>query len=266
MIYHTNDLDEILTLLNQLGILYNSYFGFHPCKSNTDQMDEIFISVHKNDLLQRLEWYKNECFALISDENGNEITDLEQIKQNIQKYQKKLTNIKKTNIERDNDEDIDDKNINDNNDTENSDQDDEIDEFNIVCDLNSVMNLSYSTIPHKKVIIQYSDKNYWERLPTEWYNRPSNWWKNIGKINEYLLSYVLPYFNTCDRYIKVIEPFMKIEISAENKGTRININDIFFATRGLMADDTRTVDSGYKVIANDGITLVLEPEIDNWST
>jgi hypothetical protein len=67
-------------------------------------------------------------------------------------------------------------------------------------------------------------------------------------------------------YIKVIEPFMKIEIDSVFKGLPITYDDVLFGTRGLCFDETRAYDN-FRVLpgSNDDI-LYLEPEIDNWST
>lgn len=119
-----------------------------------------------------------------------------------------------------------------------------------------------NSVPYDEIILKYSD-DYWTRVPREWYNEPSKWWTNYIP---YLKDYVLPFLESRD-YIIVEKPFYKIKISKEKKGSALTIDDILFATRGLMADDTRTVNNGYKIIEEiPNKILKLEPMLDNWST
>jgi len=62
---------------------------------------------------------------------------------------------------------------------------------------------------------------------------------------------------------------MQVTVSAADKGNDLTIDDILFATRALAMDDTRTVTegyAGYTVLEQRGDTLILEPDIDNFST
>lgn len=108
----------------------------------------------------------------------------------------------------------------------------------------------------KRVIIKYQ-KNTWYQKPKEnWFNHQSRWFD--------LSLNRLPYLKSRS-YIKVIDPYMKVKVSAKKKGSPLTIEDILFATRALMSDETRTIDS-YKVLKQDDTILVLEPQIDNFST
>jgi len=119
-------------------------------------------------------------------------------------------------------------------------------------------------ILYKTVILQYPS-DYWRRKRTdEWYNNPSTWWKPYDKFKHKLL----PYLNTRS-YIKVNDSYMKITISAEDKGSELTIDDILFATRGLASDDTRCIcesDTKYTILYDDNETLILQPNMDNFST
>ena len=55
---------------------------------------------------------------------------------------------------------------------------------------------------------------------------------------------------------------MEVHVEKDN----ITIDDILFATRALAWDSSRTIDSGYKILSVDENVLVLEPQMDNWST
>jgi hypothetical protein len=92
-------------------------------------------------------------------------------------------------------------------------------------------------IPYETVVIMYQEDN-WYRKPRVWYNKPSKWW--VG-YSHYLQPYVLPYLKT-RKYLKVNDPFLKVTLSASKKGASLTIDDVLFATRALMCDDTRTVD------------------------
>jgi hypothetical protein len=139
----------------------------------------------------------------------------------------------------------------------NYEQDDET----IIYNYKELINESLTEVPFDTIIIMY-DESIWTEKPYEWYNEPSKWWKGYL---EYLKPFVLPYLNTC-KYINIIDPFMKVSINKNDKGSPLTINDILFATRALMNDDCRSIDQGYKILKMSESTLVLVPEIDNWST
>ena len=131
----------------------------------------------------------------------------------------------------------------------------------VVIPYKNVLGISKQTVPYSKVIIKYQ-KDTWSQKPGAWYNKPSRWWTSYMP---YLKPYVLPYLNT-RKYIHVDKPFVQVTVSAEKKGAPLTLDDILFATRALMLDDTRTVDSGYKILNETPTVLTLEPELDNWST
>ena len=124
-----------------------------------------------------------------------------------------------------------------------------------------VLESSNVVIPFSKIVLKYS-KDTWIEKPDNWFNKPSKWWIDY---NNHLKPYALPYLNT-RKYIKIDKPFMQITVSEEKKGSKLTIDDVLFATRGLMADDTRIVDGGYKILKVTKDTLTIEPKIDNWST
>jgi hypothetical protein len=138
------------------------------------------------------------------------------------------------------------------------DHDEEGEGVTITYDEKYLEGLSKKRIMYKTVIIKFSE-NSWNGVPDEWYNQESNkWWKKTK-------SKLLP-LNT-RKYIKIVEPFMEVSISSVIKGSLITIDDILFASRDLMADATRTIDEGYKVLSSDkNAVLILEPCIDNFST
>jgi hypothetical protein len=134
-------------------------------------------------------------------------------------------------------------------------------EYMVKIECNDLRIESELTVGYDEVVIEYQVDD-WYNKPGDWYNRPSYWWRDV---NKYFHPYILPYLNT-RRYIYVEDPFMRVLVSKEDKGSRITLDDILFATRGLMADDTRIVDGGYIILEETERTLVLEPKIDNYST
>lgn len=99
------------------------------------------------------------------------------------------------------------------------------------------------TVPYKLVVIKFNDPTYWITTPTdEWYQMK--------------------------HYMSVVNKFMEVHVSAEKKGTAITLEDILYATRGLAIDDTRPMNrgTGYKILEEDDDKLVIEPDIDNYST
>ncbi len=115
-----------------------------------------------------------------------------------------------------------------------------------------VDNIMKIKIPFNKVIVKYTSNTWYGKLK-EWYN---------VKNKDY--TYILPRLNT-RKYIKIIEKFMIIDIEALCKNAPITVDDIMFATRGLMVDDSRFIDN-FKILKIKKDTLTLEPEIDNFST
>jgi hypothetical protein len=113
-------------------------------------------------------------------------------------------------------------------------------------------------IPYRSVIIKYR-KNDWYGCPIVWYNSlkvPG--WLNSPRTDKLPLVSSIP-------YIEVITPFMEVKVSADIKGSPLTVNDILFATRPLMVDGTRNIFK-YDIISENEQELVLEPDIDNFST
>jgi len=109
-------------------------------------------------------------------------------------------------------------------------------------------NLAIIKVPFKKVIVKYQENTWYGKL-RKWYDKDDN---------------KLPKLNT-HKYIKIIEEFMCIEINAYKKKSPIIFEDILFATRGLMLDNSRHVNR-YTISKQKNNTLILEPDIDNFST
>jgi len=131
-------------------------------------------------------------------------------------------------------------------------------EYMIFYDYDTLIAESKLYIPYKTVIIRNEDCQIKDL--DHWYNKRSTKLRNVG----YLRPYMLPYLNTM-HYLVVNKPFLDIIISSELKKNPLSISDILFATRGLMIDETRTIDQGYKILSEDLDTLIVEPNIDNWS-
>lgn len=118
--------------------------------------------------------------------------------------------------------------------------------------------LSKQIVPFHKVIVKYSENTWYGELHA-WYNKNTNsWWKDCLKPH-------LPPLKT-RKYIQIMSPFMEIHVSSQLKGSPISIDDILFATRGLMVDATRAIDGGYKLLSCQNGVLTIEPDIDNFST
>lgn len=118
------------------------------------------------------------------------------------------------------------------------------------------------TIPYHTVILKY-EEDEWMRKPKEWYNLPPTWWTG-----DKFKDKILPYLNT-KPYININDPFMKITISSDDKGSDLTIDDILFATIGMASDSTRCIlmhDEEYKILSDQNGILTLEPNMDNWST
>ena len=67
------------------------------------------------------------------------------------------------------------------------------------------------------------------------------------------------------KYIEIIKPFMEIHLHFDIKKEKLTLNDILFATRCLCVDETRTINT-YKILKQTEDILILEPEIDNFSS
>lgn len=126
----------------------------------------------------------------------------------------------------------------------------------IMFDLEFLKKKSQIPVTFKTIILKY-DEGYWT------YGKPHK----ISKPNRVYEWYKAD-FKTRP-YIKVNDPFMKITISAQEKGSAITIDDILFATRGMALDNSRiiTVDGGYEIVSSLGTSMiVLRPCMDNMST
>ncbi len=124
-----------------------------------------------------------------------------------------------------------------------------------------LLDQSLEKIKYKDVILKYKE-NKWYEMPMPWFNKPSKWWTTVLS---HLYSFVLPHLYTRP-YIKVVKPFMEVHISTDKKGGPLTLNDILFAGRALALDDTRTYDEGFKLLSDKDGVLVLEPQMDNFST
>lgn len=58
-------------------------------------------------------------------------------------------------------------------------------------------------------------------------------------------------------YIHIIKAYKEIEICSEEKGSRMSIDDLFFASRGLSSSPDHLIKE-YNVLRDDGSTLILE--------
>lgn len=125
---------------------------------------------------------------------------------------------------------------------------------------------------HKKIILRLTPPGVgaWRSLPSPtrrtWFDssdvvaKAVDWYELPSRPHGRGKSFVGP---LSDRpYIQVIEPYEEIEI---NKDGPVTIDDILFASRGLCCGPDRSVHE-YRVLSDDGSTLMLEAEIDNWST
>jgi hypothetical protein len=93
------------------------------------------------------------------------------------------------------------------------------------------------------------------KTPVPWYELP----KRASK----KLEFVEPLSDR--KYITVTDPYDEVKISKETKGSKITIDDVLFASRALCVGADRSVFS-YAVLQDDGKTLKLIADIDNWST
>jgi hypothetical protein len=130
----------------------------------------------------------------------------------------------------------------------------------VIMNVDELKDEAQTEIPFQTVVIKYTS-DYWLYEYTElykWYNQTSSCFYKENKDTH------LPPLNTRP-YIEINVPFMEIHISRQKKGQLITLDDILFATRGLMVDDTRIVDDGYKLLSYEPNVLILEPLIDNLS-
>jgi hypothetical protein len=125
-------------------------------------------------------------------------------------------------------------------------------------------------VPYQTVVIKYR-RDTWQGYPKEWYNKRRLRRYTLGEIKKGLNKEKyeddeddLPFLNT-RKYIKVVYPFMRVEVSAVQKGKALTVDDILFATRALAWDATRSY-FRFTILDSDKETLTLEPYMDNWST
>jgi len=197
------DQKATLEILNRLGPLYHTYFGFRPSVESDDYAE------HYSSEPDDINWYQDNCGNVQAKESGEAL---------------------------------------------------------IHCFIDDMFQLANNNVvSFTKVIIKYQEDTWYSKEKSDWFNKPSDWWSHLKK-DSYLRPYILPYLKSRS-YIKVVKPLMEVKISSRKKGAGITIDDILFATRALMKDDTRTIDDGYKVLSSDSSsTLVLEPIADNFST
>ena len=136
-------------------------------------------------------------------------------------------------------------------------------------DYNQCVKRSTKTIDIDKIIIKFSENNWCGKL-IEWYNSDDEIKKmeNYRYSNEYKEHFktykILDKINSRN-YINIIKPFMEIHIDATIKGSKITIEDVLFASRGLCVDHQRYINS-YTEIKKNKKMLILEPDIDNFSS
>lgn len=102
---------------------------------------------------------------------------------------------------------------------------------------------------YKKVILRV-DEEMWDGIPEVWYTS-SNYDENLK---------VPPVDSR--KWINIVSDFIRVEIDASQKGSKITLDDILFASRCFMIDGYRTV-SKYKILSLDDDVLEIEPIIDN---
>lgn len=129
----------------------------------------------------------------------------------------------------------------------------------IFYDYNEIKKNLNVPVNYKKVVIKFTG-GHWYNLPKKWYNMVNPKTRDRSD-RKYRLKQIWT-----RKYITVDNPFWEVSIDANKKGSPITIDDVLFATRALMADHTRTINGGYKVIQETNDMLVLEPDIDNFST
>ena len=136
-------------------------------------------------------------------------------------------------------------------------------------DYDECIEKSKKTVNFSEIIIKFSKDN--------WYNKPIKWYDDddyIKKVESYnyCKKYIHLYkkYKVLDKinsknYIKVVEPFMEIHLDKNLKQQDLTLEDILFATRSLCVDNTRRIDQ-YKILKQTDDMLILEPDIDNYST
>lgn len=125
---------------------------------------------------------------------------------------------------------------------------------------------------HKKIILRLTPpgESAWNELPSP---TKRTWFDDHDVVQKKMDWYELPVRSLkkgkpfvgplSERpYIQVTEPYEEIEI---NKEGPVTIDDILFASRGLCCGPDRSVEE-YRVLSDDGSVLMLQAEIDNWST
>lgn len=122
-------------------------------------------------------------------------------------------------------------------------------------------NLAKKEIPFKKVTVKY-EKDTWFGKPNEWWNDPEQRHYGVGK---YYTVSELPLLKDV-KYIKVVEPFMRVDLSSTKKKSNLTVHDVLLACNALCLDNSRTIGEGFKVLSQTDTELVLEPQIDNFST
>jgi hypothetical protein len=137
-------------------------------------------------------------------------------------------------------------------------------------DYNQCVKRSKKTIDIEKIIIKFSENTWYGDL-VEWYNNTDEENKKMengrysDEYKEHYKTYKLLNAINSKNYISIIEPFMEIHIDAKIKGSKITIDDVLFATRGLCIDHQRNINS-FTEIKKTKKMLILEPDIDNFSS
>lgn len=146
----------------------------------------------------------------------------------------------------------------------------------ITFDLNETRKLAcISLLPHKTIKLRLDPIG-----ESNWLEKPKTTKRTVFDDNDLDIVNPLPWYELpsrvgCNkpllgplserRYIQVINPYEEIKLSSEDKGAPISIDDIFCAARGLCCGPDRSVDS-FTVLEDNGSTLTMLLDIDNWST
>lgn len=143
--------------------------------------------------------------------------------------------------------------------------------FNLAIAKNCAQN---AKIPHSEVVIRLCEKGkrYWDEKPDDvtetcfdadpvqtkpvpWYELPERTTANGSRMLGPLST---------RKYINVTDYYEEVVISRKEKGHKITLDDILFASRALCVGPDRSSDK-YTIIKDSKGVLTLLARIDNWS-
>lgn len=111
-------------------------------------------------------------------------------------------------------------------------------------------------LPHRLVTVTCPGDD-WKDLPDKWYE---------CKPKEKIRHSVVTLQPVSSRpFIKVLKPFVQVQLDSFIKKSRLTVEDILFACRTLCGDQYRSYES-FTVRSDRGGHLELDIEIDNYST